>query len=223
MKGKLIVFEGIDSSGKATQQKLLIESLKAMGFEVEALDFPRYSKFFGSLVGRYLSGEFGSMEELSEEFCALLYSLDRYQIKKEIEQKLVQGKVLVANRYVFSNIAHQSAKFHNPKEQKKFLRWIECVESRMPKADLVFLLDLPVPLAVSLMKENDRQKAYRHGKERDIHENNELYLQRVRELYLQLAHKNKDWILVNCASNSALNPKEEIAKEILEEAKSVLK
>ncbi len=218
MAGKLIVFEGIDSSGKATQQKLLIESLLAKGLDVEALDFPRYSLFFGSLVGRYLAGEFGEIDKLAPEFSSLLYSLDRYQIKNEIAQKLSEGKVLVANRFVFSNIAFQSAKFHSSKEKKKFLAWIECVESRMPAPALVFFLDMPVHFAVSLMAGADRQKDYRNGKERDLHENDSAYLERVRANYLSLAKNYKNWEIISCVSSGCIKQKEEIAKEVLKKA-----
>ncbi len=222
MNGKLIVFEGTDASGKATQQHLLIEALQARGFKAEALDFPRYSKFFGSLVGRYLNGEFGLMKELSEEFCALLYSLDRYQMKKEIEQKLASGTILVSNRYVFSNIAFQTAKFHDAKEKAKFQKWIETVESRMPKPGLVFLLDLPIQSTVSLMAGEDRQKDYRGGKERDIHESNEAYLERVRQNFLKLAKRNKNWRVINCEGKKGILPKQEIASLVLKETEKIL-
>ncbi len=223
MRGKLVVFEGIDSSGKATQQRFLIDSLRAKGLEVEALDFPRYSEFFGSLVGRYLAGEFGKINDLPVEFTALLYSIDRYQLKKQIEQKLAEGTILVANRYVFSNIAFQSEKFHEEKEKKDFWQWLECVESRMPKADLVFLLDLPVSTAVSLMRGKDREKSYRGGKERDLHESNYAFLERVRKNYLLLANEKKNWVIIDSVSNGALRQKEEIAKEVLEETRKCLK
>jgi len=222
MRGKLIVFEGIDSSGKATQCELLIEELKARGFEAEGLTYPRYSEHFGSLVGKYLAGEFGSLEEVPEEFAVLLYSIDRYQQKKEIEKKLAEGKILVSNRYSFSNVAFHSAKFSDKKQQKAFAKWITAVESRMPRADRVFFLDVPVSIAYSKMGAVDRKNDYRRGKDRDLHESSIALQERARSIYLELAHKNKNWIVINCASNSALKPKEEIAREILEEAEKFL-
>jgi len=223
MRGKLIVFEGIDSSGKATQQGMLIESLKQKGFSVEALDFPRYSEFFGSLVGRYLAGEFGAIDEVPAEFASLIYSIDRYQLKKEIEQKLSAGTILVANRYVFSNIAFQSEKFRSLKEKKEFMEWLSIVESRMPEADIVFFLDIPVKTAVSLMAGKDRLKSYRNGKERDMHESDDAYLERVRENYLSLAQKHTNWKVTGCVEKDCLKNREEIAKEVLALASRFLK
>jgi len=219
MRGKIIVFEGTDSSGKATQSRLLLEHLQKSGIVAEPLDFPRYESFFGSLVGKYLTGEFGTVESLPPEFCALLFSIDRYQLKYEIESKLEKGIFLVANRYVQANIAFQTAKFSSAEQQKEFLAWIECLESRMPKADTVVFLNMPTEAAQSLMNGNDRKKSYRKGKEKDLHEANSEYLEKTRKIYSLLA-KKQNWIEIECAEKKQgswiVKPVEAVQKEVLE-------
>lgn len=224
MKGKIIVLEGTDSSGKATQSQLLLGFLQKKGIDAELYSFPRYKEFFGSLVGKYLAGDFGSKESLPPEFCALLYSLDRYQIKKEIEEKLAEGKILVMDRYIFANIAHQAAKFSDAKEQENFLCWIECLESRMPEADAVVFLNMPTAAAQKLMLGKDREKAYRKGVQKDLHESDSDYLERTRRVYELLAKKN-NWIVVDCAENGFVKTKEEIHMGIIEKLrqKQILK
>lgn len=226
MQGAMIVFEGTDSSGKATQAKLFFEKLQFLGIDAEYISFPRYSEFFGSLVGKHLVGEFGSMESMPPEFCALLYSIDRYQIKKELEAKVAAGKILVLNRYVQSNIAHQTAKFSIPKEQNKFLQWAGCLESRMPAPDAIVFLDMPTDAAQKLMAGQDRKEDYRLGAEKDLHEADPAYLERTRRIYSLLAKKNK-WIIVCCAVKKKgswiIRPREEIHNEIWKTLKRKLK
>jgi len=222
MKGKIIVFEGADSSGKTTQLRLFCEHLEKEKIVFEVLKFPRYNEFFGSLVGRHLIGEFGKVSELSPEFCALLYSIDRYQIKKEICEKLASGKILVMDRYVQSNMAHQAAKFSNEKEQEEFLEWIESLESRMPKADMVVFLNMPTETAQKLMSGKDRKSDYRKGSEKDQHETNPEYLERARSVFKLLAEKY-NWIVIECVRNNKIRAKQEIQNEIREKLKQMLK
>jgi dTMP kinase len=225
MKGAIIVFEGTDASGKATQAKLFFEKLQFLGIDAELFSFPRYNSFFGGLVGKHLAGEFGSIKELSPEFCALLYSLDRYQIKKEIEEKVAAGKVLVMDRYVQSNIAHQTAKFSSPLEQKNFLAWAESLESRMPKASAIVFFNMPTEAAQKLMAGKDRAESYRQGAQKDLHEVDSTYLERTRRIYALLAKRHK-WIAIDCAlkrhGSWFVRPKEEIHGEAWKKLKKKL-
>ena len=136
MNGKIIVIEGADASGKSTQAEILSARLKKIGKNARVISFPRHNEFFGSLVERHLRGKFGNPHELPAEFCALLYSVDRYNMLNEIKNALKEGKILIMDRYVQSNFAFQTAKFPNPAEQDSFLQWMQIVESRMPKARL---------------------------------------------------------------------------------------
>ncbi len=218
MKGKLIVIEGTDASGKATQTKLLLNHFKKKRKKVILMSFPRYNTFFGKLIGKYLAGEFGSKEKFSSESAAMLYALDKYSASDEIEKKLSQGFIVILDRYTASNIAHQGAKFTNTKKRNQFINWVSNLESALPKPSFTFFLDVPVPVSQKLMTGGDRKKKYRKGKTKDIHESDLKYLERTRKIYLKLA-KQKTWKKINCVSDSKLKPKQEILQEILKTLK----
>lgn len=181
MKGKIIVVEGTDASGKHTQSKLLAEKLEKEGKEVAFFSFPRYETFFGKLVTKYLQGEFGSLKEVKPELASLLYSLDRYDALSKIEELLKQGKIIVCDRYTASNVAHQAAKFQGS-DREKFIEWVESIESRLPMPDLTIFLDLPVEISAKLMHSRKREK--------DIHELDLDYLEATRQVYSELSKKN---------------------------------
>ncbi len=200
MAGKFIVIEGSDASGKATQAKRLVERLEGAGREAELISFPRYETFSGSLVKKYLSGEFGSIEELPPEFPSLLYALDRYDVAKSIEESLAGGKIVVADRFTASNIAHQAAKLSGEK-QKEFIEWVKGVESRLPEPAVTIYLDVPAEISQGLMDAE--------GRERDLHEQNPAYLKGVRKIYLSLAEQ-QDWEKIDCVVGEKLLSIEEI-------------
>src|ERR1700720_3262175 len=116
-RGKLIALEGIDGSGKRTQLDLLAQALDARGVATLRISFPRYESSFGKLVARYLNGEFGSLETVDPHLSALLYAGDRLEAKAEIQAELAAGKIVLADRYVGSNLAHQSGRL--PPEQRE--------------------------------------------------------------------------------------------------------
>jgi len=212
MKGKLIAIEGVDSSGKGTQAKLLFERLKAEGKEAVLVSFPRYEAFTGMLVKKYLRGEFGSLKEVKPEFSALLYTLDRCNAMPFLEQQLAQGKIVVCDRYIASNIAHQAAKFTG-QEREKFIKWISAVESRLPMPAATAFLDLPVETSVSLMQSRQREK--------DIHELNKPYLEATREVY-KLLSKSHGWISIDCRSGKGIRPREEIHEELWKKVRCLI-
>jgi len=212
MRGKLIAIEGCDSSGKHTQAKLLLERLKKAGKPAVLVSFPRYETFFGKLVTKYLSGEFGSLEEVNPEFASLLYSLDRYDAIPFLKQQLQEGRVVVCDRYIASNVAHQAAKFEG-EEQEKFIQWIEAVESRLPEPRATIFLDLLVETSIKLMQSRARGK--------DIHEANKGHLESARKVYLELS-KKPGWIVVDCSSKNGIRPVQEIHEEIWEKVQKLL-
>jgi len=205
MQGKLLAIEGCDGSGKHTQAVMLLNHLEKEGVKAVLVSFPRYETFFGGLVKKYLSGEFGSLQDVKPEFAALLYSLDRYSALPEIEASLEEGKIVVCDRYVASNIAHQAAKFSG-KEQEEFINWMQAVEGRMPKPVATVFLDLPVETSVRLMQDR--------GRERDIHEANREYLEAARQVYAGLGGKEA-WLRVDCSAGSGIRPRDEIHAEVL--------
>lgn len=211
-KGKIIVFEGLDSSGKATQTKLLEEKLKAKGVKTKTYSFPRYNKFFGKLIAKYLKGELGEKESLPEEFVSLLYSLDRYEVKEEIEEKLNHGFTLIMDRYFTSNFAYQSAKFEEEKKRTEFIAWMKKIEARMPSPTIVFFLDVPIEFSQKLM-DSRMQKEYMKER-KDIHEKDLEYQRKVRKAFLELCSAEKNWFKIACASKGKLKTKEEISELI---------
>ncbi|NYZ80174.1 dTMP kinase [Candidatus Micrarchaeota archaeon] len=216
-----IVIEGTDSSGKKTQTELLINRLKNAGKDVEKVDFPAYETPFGEMVARYLRGEFGSLKTVAPEVANLLYTIDRYQFRDKMVEKLKKGKILVANRYLESNIAFQGAKFEGD-EKRRFIQWIKECESRLPQSDVVVFLDMPIDAAASLMDKREK-KDYLKGKGKDIHEEDKKYQERVRETYLEEGRAN-GWVIVNCAEKKSnvwrVKSIEDIHAEIWERTKN---
>src|SRR5271169_3521244 len=116
--GKLIAIEGIDGSGKRTQLDLLSSELDSRGLNTFRISFPRYESFYGKLVGRYLNGEFGALDAVDPHLSSLLYAGDRLEAKPEIEGALSAGKIVLADRYVGSNLAHQSERVPAEKREE---------------------------------------------------------------------------------------------------------
>src|SRR5579863_5969901 len=145
-RGKLIALEGIDGSGKRTQLDLLARKLDARGLATFRISFPRYESFHGKLVGRYLNGEFGSLGAVDPHLSALLYAGDRLEAKPEIEAALSAGKIVLADRYIGSNLAHQSERVP-PDRREEFLAWLKRLEYglyALAVEDLVVYLRVPV-------------------------------------------------------------------------------
>lgn len=216
-KGKLIVFEGGDASGKTTQAQLFVEHLKAHKIPVKYIEFPRYyTSFHGKVVGRYLKGEFGSLEATSSYLVALAYAIDRAGARNEIEEFLAKGGIVVSNRYATSSKAYFAAKFTDRKKQEEFIGWLDELEykvHRIPREDLVVYLDVPLEVSQKLLRTRGVQKY--SGRLKDIHEANLAYLARVDEVYHRLA-KNRNWVTVSCTYGSELLSKEMVQKKVLE-------
>ncbi|OGG95638.1 dTMP kinase, partial [Candidatus Kuenenbacteria bacterium RBG_16_41_7] len=155
MKGKLIVIEGIDGSGKATQTKKLVEYFRSQGRRVETFSFPRHGqKFFGLLVDEYLNNEFGDAAKFNPKVASLFYACDRWEVKEMILNWLNAGKTVVLDRYVTSNMGHQLSKLKTTKEKNALLNWLielEFKTFKIPKPDLVIFLDVDADTASKLM------------------------------------------------------------------------
>lgn len=150
MKGKLIVIDGIDGSGKATQTKILTARLRRAGLRVATLTYPQYDRFFGKLIGRYQRGDFGP--PVHPYLASSLYAFDRFESRDRILKWLREGKIVVLDRYTSGNQIHQAARLPK-RERKNFLLWLETLENQMlglPKPDLVIYLYLPAKIAAIL-------------------------------------------------------------------------
>jgi len=224
-KGKFIVLEGTDGSGKATQLELLVKKLKEAGLPIETADFPQYeSTFFGKLVGRYLAGEFGKVYEISPYLSALPFAGDRWQAAPKILRWLEEGKIVIANRYKGSNDAHQAVKLP-VREQQAFLSWVDELEYEVfgiPLEDLTIFLYVPPAICQKLVsKKGDRP--WLKGAKQDIHERDRNYLKKASRMYLRLAKGRDNWVLIDCTNGrGGIRPIEEIHHDVLEVVRSHL-
>ncbi|MCX6732590.1 MAG: nucleoside 2-deoxyribosyltransferase [Candidatus Roizmanbacteria bacterium] len=214
-KGKLIVIDGGDGSGKTTQAQLLVDYLKTQKIPVKYVDFPQYYKsFHGKTVGKFLKGEFGKIDEVSPYLASLAYALDRASIKREMDEFLAQGGYIVANRYATSSMAHQAAKCKTEKERTDFLKWIYELEykvHKIPKENLVIYLHVPYQYAAELSKKRAIQK----GIELDIAEKSSEHQKKSEEMYLMLSKKHRHWKIIECVNNEKMLSIQEIHEQVL--------
>jgi dTMP kinase len=212
---KLFVIEGVDGAGKSTQIKMLRDFFANMGYKCEYMHFPRTeSPYFGELIARFLRGEFGTLSDVDPYLVAMLYAGDRKDASAIIAGWLKEGKIVLLDRYTYSNIAYQCAKLENPKAQDDLMKWILSLEFdhfAIPKPDLNIFLD--VPFAFTEKKLSDLRsgddRSYLNGT-KDIHEESLSFQKKVRDLYLRVAQKDDRLALVNCSSNNGtmLSPAE---------------
>jgi dTMP kinase len=213
--GFLVAIEGIDGSGKGTQAKRLFERLKADGIRAALLSFPRYdATLFGKKVGEYLNGTYGPLGQVHPFFAATLFAGDRFESRPLLTDLLTANEVVVLDRYVASNIAHQAARLEG-EERERLIEAIEQLEFelyQMPRANLVVLLDLSVATAQRLIG----TKPTRSYTERsaDIQEADAEYLARVHELYLDLARREANWCVISCERQGSVREVDDIAEEI---------
>jgi dTMP kinase len=186
----LIVFEGIDGSGKATQAKMLVDRLRKQGHQVKLMQTPNYQKPIGKVVRDALSGKYGDFKNLSPFLSAMPYLLDFATQKEELVESLKTGFV-VFDRYVPSTIAFHGAKVDGA-VRSNFIKLVESLmfeELGLPKAHRVIYLKLPVELAKDHMDEDGRML--------DQHERDQEYQKKVADLYNKRA-KDKAWRTVDC-------------------------
>src|SRR5579885_1550664 len=155
-KGKFIVIDGTDGTGKATQTRLLIKRLQKAGHKVKVEDFPQYGKKSAGPVEDYLNGLYGTAEGLGAYIPSVFYAVDRFAAAERIHRHLQQGFIVVSNRYVTSNMAHQGGKIANSSKPEKYFKWLEELEFKffkVPKPDLEIILHLPAEVSLKLLKQ----------------------------------------------------------------------
>ena len=228
-KGKLIVFEGTDCSGKSTQINLLIEKLEKENLKVVTLDFPNYSTPTGKIVRRYLDNGFGPANGVDSRIASTFYAQDRFASKPIIEKALEENDIVILDRYVESNMGHQGGKIRNRQEREEFFEWLRELEYdnfSLPKPDGVVFLYMPHPVSKELMKDRERKSEFHPGEEElDGHEGVPEHLQNAEESYLHLAELY-GWVKISCApdgSMDSLRTPEHIHEELYEKVQSILK
>ena len=203
---KLFVIEGVDGAGKSTQIKLLRDFFSKKGYACEYLHFPRTeSPFFGELIARFLRGEFGSLNDVDPYLVAMLYAGDRKDASTTISSWLAEGKIVLLDRYTYSNIAYQCAKLKNEPEKDKLMRWILSLEFNhfaIPRPDLNIFLDVPFTFTEKNLSKtrtgNDRN--YLNGT-RDIHEESMVFQKMVRDIYLRVSRSDDRLAVIDCSNS----------------------
>jgi dTMP kinase len=221
--GKLIAVEGIDGSGKRTQVELLTLTLKARGHSVYSTAFPQYDSWFGKMVGKFLNGDLGPLESVDPHFSAMLYAGDRFEAKYKLEAALDSGQILVVDRYIASNLAHQTARVP-PTQRSEFLRWIEHLEYQiygLPRENLILYLRVP-PREAQRLVALKSARSYTSA-QRDLQEASLRHLEDAAEMYDSLS-RSVPWATIQCfdATQGAMREPEEIAMEVLAAVEGVL-
>ncbi len=226
--GKLIVIDGIDGSGKATQTKFLADRLKREGYKVKTIDFPRYyDNFFGALIGDYLSGKFGDFIQTDPQVASVLYAADRFESSQQIRKWLDAGYVVISDRYVSANQIHQGSKIRSATKRRKFLLWLDKMEFeifKIPRPDTVIYLDVPFEVSKKWLenKVTKRSKKYLNGN-RDVAEDNLLHLKDSRNTALYLHKTNKNWEKISCCKGNICMSPEDVHQKVFEIVKKKLK
>ena len=231
-KGKLIVIDGTDGSGKATQVKLLVDSLKKEGHKVKILDFPEYySNFFGAFIGHCLSEQYYNFVKVHPKIASVLYAADRFETKEKIEKWLKEGNIVIANRYASANQIHQGGKIANTKKREAFIKWLAEMEYevfKIPKPDVVVYLSVPIPTVLKLIKERNKNQnrnylGKKNNQKKDVHEKDVHFLENSRKSALWLAKTQKNWIKIECVQDGVLDTRENIHQKVYDKIKKILK
>ena len=217
---KLFVIEGVDGAGKSTQLKLLRDFFSEQGHKCEYLHFPRTeAPYFGELIARFLRGEFGTISEVDPYLVAMLYAGDRKDASEMIQGWLNEGKIVLLDRYTYSNIAYQCAKLKDPVSKERLMQWILKLEFdhfAIPRPDLNIFLDVPSAFTEKKLSgtRTGDDRNYLNGS-RDIHEESLDFQKKVRDLYLMVSQTDNRLAVVNCSSpEKTMLPPDEIFKLI---------
>lgn len=217
MNGKLYVIEGVDGSGKATQTELLYQALLAQGKTVRKVSFPDYNSPSSSLIKMYLNGEFGTDPQSVNAFAtSVFFAVDRFaSFRKDWKTFYDNGGIVIADRYVTSNLVHQAGKIEDLAEKKRYITWLSELEYEifgLPKPDCVLFLDMPPTYSLRLRQERNQLK---QGLTQDIHEADQTYLDQAYNNAVDIA-KQQAWHTIHCVHNEQIRTIEDIHNEILQ-------
>lgn len=200
----LVVLEGLDGAGKSTQVKKLRSYLESICGDIEYIHFPRYdAPVYGDLISRFLRGDFGSNENVHPQLVALLFAEDRHGAAPGMKESLAEGRCVLLDRYVYSNIAYQCAKLSDKDEAETLREWIfntEYGDFGLPRPDLNIFLDVPIGFVEQKLNSarggDDRE--YLNGAQ-DIHEADIEFQKRVREIYRRQCELDPKFIRIDCS------------------------
>ncbi len=223
-RGKLIVIDGIDGSGKGTQADLLIERLQQEGYAAVKADFPQYGKKSAGLVENYLNGRYGASHEVSPYVASFFYMLDRYDASFEMREQLERGTVIVANRYVSANMGHQGGKFETQEARKRYFEWLSHYEYNVfgiPRPDVTLVLHVPPSLGQQLVGQKAIRE-YLSGASRDVHENDFEHLERASHTYREMCVLFPDFKLIECAPDGRMFSIEAVRELVWEHVTKII-
>ncbi len=210
-EGKFFVIEGTDASGKTTQFNSLAEKLAKSGYDVVTFDFPQYDNDSSYYVREYLSGKYGSADQVGPYTASVFYALDRFSAREAIAQALKEGKIVLANRFTGSNMAHQGTKFIHPEERRGYFIWLDNLEYQMlqiPRPTISIVLRVDADTSKILL---DARAEENPDRKTDIHEADLEHLRRSVDVYDDLcALFPKDFARIDCVRNKKLMTKEQI-------------
>jgi len=221
MKGKFVVLDGTDGSGKATQVKLLANRLRQEGYKVEIADFPQYGNWSSQFVERYLRGEFGQAKEVKAKQASLFYALDRYAASFQIRKWLDEGTIVISNRYTSANKGHQLGKLKSDEERQVFLDWINDLEYNtlgIPVPDLTLFVHMTPEIGQKLV-DKKAEREYTQGEKRDIHEADINHLRDAEKAYFFCLDNDQkeNWKRIVCFEDDKPKTIESIHGEIYQE------
>ncbi len=228
-RGKLIVIDGTDGSGKATQVSYLTEHLKKDGYKVKIVDFPEYYKnFFGKFIGHCLSEQYYNFLNVHPKIVSIIFAADRWESSKEMREWLEQGYIVIANRYVSANQIHQGGKVKSAKKRTDFIKWLNHMEYEvfgLPKPDLTFYLSLPIKIVLELLEKRNSSKMKREylKKKKDVHESDVNFLINSRKSALKLEKEIPNFRRIECSVKGKILSREDVHDMVYKEVKKILK
>ena len=227
-KGKLNVIDGTDGSGKATQVKLLAQTLKNEGYKVKTVDFPEYYKnFFGAFIGHCLSEQYYNFLNVHPKIASVLYAADRWESSREIKKWLDKGYIVIGNRYVSANQIHQGGKTKDQKRRNDFLKWLDQMEYevfKIPRPNITIYLSLPIKIVLDLIKKRDSSKMHRKylKKKKDVHEADISFLVNSRKSAQKLIKEIPNFIEIKCSEKNSILSREAIHEKVYEKVKKII-
>ena len=217
MNGKLFVIEGVDGSGKATQTELLYQALQQQHQTVRKVSFPDYDSPSSSLIKMYLNGEFGTDPQSVNAFAtSVFFAVDRFaSFRKDWQQFYQDGGIIIADRYVTSNLVHQAGKITDAAEKERYIHWLSELEYDifgLPRPDCVIFLDMPPAYSLQLRQQRNELK---QGLTNDIHEADQHYLEQAYNNATSIA-QHQQWHVISCVADGQIRTIEDIHREIMQ-------